>query len=385
MATVPNPIFPSDDDVRRAVQAIHDRPEKLVLVATGGGAGVQRMLWDVPGASRTLLDAQFPYDMHAFDRYVGRPPPGNRYCTAEAALLLARKAYERARELDPSGNVIGAGATMTLVTDREKKGPCRIFVAVVGYGGGVRKAVEMTLTPDQAASWSRPVQGELADHLILNCLLEALELRPLRISFAKSGTSVISYLEPWVVIMPDGRELPESAISPETHVLYPGSFNPRHFGHDQMIATVQTLLGKEVVCLIERDHPTKGPLSDAEIARRVGQFAWKSPVMVTDQVGLYVDKARRFPGYGFIVGADTMRRICRSDDYGSIQELDAALEQFIRLGTHFYVFDRAADPCSEAYTLHQIGMPDRFRALCTRCEGRWDVSSTQIRAGLKPA
>ncbi len=381
MTTIPDPVFPSDSDVVRAVQAIHDRPEQIVLVVTGGATGVQQMLWDTPGASRTLLDAQMPYGTAAFDRFVGHSAPDRRYCNADAALLLAHTAWARAREMAlTSTPVLGVGATMALVTDREKKGPCRIFIAVVG-GDGVRKQTSMELTPDQSKSWTRKVQGKLSDFLVLNCLLEALGLRPLRISFAKSGTSVISYLEPWTVIQSDGNELPVSAISPTTHVLYPGSFNPRHHGHDAIMNTVRSQLCMDVICLIERGHPDKGPLPDAEIARRVGQFAWRGSVMVTDGVGYYIEKARRFPGFTFIVGADTMRRICDASYYGSTEALAAVFEEFIALGTSFLVFDRQADDGSTTYMLDSVEMPAAFRDRCRRCEGRWNVSSSQIREG----
>ncbi len=51
-----------DNRLVNAVRALHESPSQLVIAATGVGAGIQNILWSVPGSSATILDAILPYD-----------------------------------------------------------------------------------------------------------------------------------------------------------------------------------------------------------------------------------------------------------------------------------------------------------------------------------
>lgn len=382
---VPLPVLPSKDSRRAAVQSLHDSRYKVVLAVAGGAAGLMKMLWDTAGTSRTLIKADMPYSPESFDAYVGTSV--KKYCSPEGAVSLAKAAYAHAEALaHPTQSVLGLGVTVALVTDRERRGSCRIYGHVIGSFEGPTPPLDFELTADEAKSWPREVQGELSDLLALNLLLRAAGLEPLPIGFPSRMPVAERLPEPETVVWPDGRQSPASELDALKHVLYPGSFNPLHFGHDRMANAALEQIGRRAIPMIERSHPDKGRLDDATLERRLVALRWKYPAFVTDGLGRYVDKAQRFPGFGFLIGADTACRIFDPKYYDDRLTHEEALRIFVRLGTVFYVLDRV---CQDGALRTVHGIPeahlpaDLRHRLCRRLEGRWDVSSTERRAALE--
>lgn len=54
--------------VRQLAKLIHDSPTRVVLGISGGGSRAITDLLEVPGASRTVLDAAVPYSERALVR-----------------------------------------------------------------------------------------------------------------------------------------------------------------------------------------------------------------------------------------------------------------------------------------------------------------------------
>lgn len=123
---------PIPDDVRAAVQAIHDAPAVAVLAVTGAGASALTWLFAVPGASRTVLEARVPYARATMIELLGSEPAD--YVSAATAAAMARAAIARARALqglDHAGAPsVGFACTATIATDRTKRGEHRVWVAV---------------------------------------------------------------------------------------------------------------------------------------------------------------------------------------------------------------------------------------------------------------
>ncbi len=118
-----------DSNTRQLVQAIHDSPMQLVLVAAGAGTQALSNLLNVAGASRTLLEALVPYSEASFDAFLGQTPA--QYVAEETARLMAGRAYTRARWLQSTATpVIGLSCTATIITDRPKRGEHRAYIAV---------------------------------------------------------------------------------------------------------------------------------------------------------------------------------------------------------------------------------------------------------------
>ena len=105
-----------DVDIERQIKRLHESSTKAIIVVTGGGARAIDWLLSVPGASRTILEAQVPYDSMALLRFLGyQPKPA---VAMETANDMARNAYLKARRLYPDGaNVVGIGCSAAIATD----------------------------------------------------------------------------------------------------------------------------------------------------------------------------------------------------------------------------------------------------------------------------
>lgn len=108
--------------------------------------------------------------------------------------------------------------------------------------------------------------------------------------------------------MPDGQ-IKDNFEAPDGVVIYPGSFNPLHDGHR---AIADTLIddGHYVYFEISQTRYQKEAYTDEEVAERVKQFAWKYPVVVTQNAPLFFDKYEIFKNAKprFVMGADTLKR-----------------------------------------------------------------------------
>src|SRR5690349_2255949 len=107
-------MFPGQHEIDPVVRKLHESPWKAVIACTGAGAGLQQLLWSVPGASGTVLDAVMPYDKHALADFIGHEP--EKYCSRDTALWMASAAYRRAYELGvrdgtAKPHVMGLGLT----------------------------------------------------------------------------------------------------------------------------------------------------------------------------------------------------------------------------------------------------------------------------------
>ncbi len=390
-------------DVHHRIQKLHESPYKAVIACTGAGAGIQRALWEVPGSSHTIIDALFPYHRLALSDFIGREPA--KYCSRDTALWMATAAHRRATEvvLRDGGNpatAIGLALTAAVATDRPKKGDHQCFVAIRTTKG----AWTVSAVFEKGAR-SREEEGALCDLLAINALLATAGLEQLPCE--RSGIRcdeirtvdddgdnlyrpeiVPSRLSPLAesvrgvfdrpLFQPDGARQAADVIDPERHVLFHGSFDPLHFGHELMAMQAERMTGKEVVCAITATHPDKGRLGEGELLRRAEQFRFRRPVLFMESGALYVDKARMFPGVGMLIGADVALGILNAKYYGgSPSKCMEALDELRRTGSRFYVVGREIE--GKFVTLDDLPIPSLARGLFLPVSGRWDVRSRDLR------
>jgi nicotinamide mononucleotide (NMN) deamidase PncC len=154
------------------IAQIHASPTMTVLVVTGGGAQAVADILAVPGASRTVLEALVPYSEPSLIEFLGALPA--QAVSVETAAALARRAFQRARQLqkDKTVPVVGLACTATLVTDRPKKGAHR---AHLGLCTEDRTQV-YSLTPRKGAR-DRLGEERLVSDLLISVLAQACGLR----------------------------------------------------------------------------------------------------------------------------------------------------------------------------------------------------------------
>ena len=156
------------------VRAIHDADVRACLVVTGGGVSAVNALFAVPGASLTVIDAQVPYSRTALDDYLGER--AERHVSSHEALMMARKAYARAKMLDaerdpPAGTLLGVSCTAAIATDRLRRGENRCHVATFNGSNAMSYSITM-----QKGARDRAEEETVCASLILNAMAEACEL-----------------------------------------------------------------------------------------------------------------------------------------------------------------------------------------------------------------
>jgi Cytidylyltransferase-like len=182
----------------------------------------------------------------------------------------------------------------------------------------------------------------------------------------------------------DGQMLSHSCgRCPPALALLPGSFNPIHRGHWELARLAERLLGQPVAFELSVTNVDKPPLPRAEIRRRLTQFDGQASLWLT-RAPRFVQKAERFPGATFVIGADTALRIVAPRYYdGSEAQMRTALGRMRELGCRFLVACRA-DERRKCWRLVDVPIPASLVGLFAEIppeEFRWDISSTELRGG----
>jgi len=152
---------------RQTIAAMHGSGRQVVLAITGGGSGAIAELLRVPGGSRLLLEAIVPYDAGALSAFLGEEPA--QACSVDTAVAMARRARERAVTFAaPGAQVLGLGATASLVSDRPKQGEHRAHVAVMSDG-----ATDVASVVLAKGRRDRPAEEDLVARAIVLCLARA--------------------------------------------------------------------------------------------------------------------------------------------------------------------------------------------------------------------
>lgn len=169
-------------------------------------------------------------------------------------------------------------------------------------------------------------------------------------------------------------------------LLLPGSFNPVHAGHRELLAAAAALHpDKQPAFELSVENPDKGCIPLHETEARAAQFTACSssfPLVLT-RAPLYVDKARLLPGSTFVVGMDTAERLVMRKYYGdTVEGMVVALAEIRTLGCDFLVAGREVggdwrDDVSSLGAGLPLCLLGLFRALPSF---RSNLSSTALRA-----
>ena len=365
------------------VVQIHHSAGRIVLSLSGGGARAVSALTEIPGASRTLLEAVVPYCRASLVEWLGGYP--DQYCSAETARRMAMVSYLRALELEETDvPLAGVACTGSLVTDRPKKGQHRVHVAIQTASFTAVRSIG--LTKDRR---SRAEEEELVARLVLNAVAEACGLEPvldLGLVDEEQLEHVQTIAPPaWQELLLGKREIVRINSSAEDdqheeHLIFSGAFHPMHQGHRRMAEIAEQMLGKPVEFEITILNPDKPPIDYQEIKQRIDQIGADRPIWLT-RAPTFVEKAKLLPGTTFIVGTDTVRRIADPRYYGNDSAAcHAALLKIASRGCKFLVFGRNMG--LGFIGLSQLDLPDPLRSLCQTVSEdvfREDISSTELR------
>jgi hypothetical protein len=381
------------DDVTPQVLKLLQAKKKVSIFCTGAGAGAGKLIWDVPGASSTLVKFSVPYDQTAFNQEIGFDwkSTGKGYCSREGAIALAQAAYLSAQRACTEGTeAIGVGLSAAASTGRVLRGGTRCFAAV-----RTNFSLETVEVWFEQGFLGREAEGKICDLIALNLVLRAADLEqiPLRwydLHVTSDNVSVSSLLSPSEVL-PEQQTIDGGILidrngaiqSPSMDfsqcIIFSGSFNPFHFGHDGIAHLVSEITGKQVIFEITAANADKDPLSEiSALVRATAQFAYRWPVIVRKDCGLFLDKIKAYKGASFVVGYDTAVRILDERFYQTIGITPAqVLSAFNEAGAVFYVAPRLnGDGLADGT---KLPVDPALRHLFQPIQGRWDVCSSDLR------
>jgi nicotinamide mononucleotide (NMN) deamidase PncC len=369
--------------IQQLVREIHATPVRLVIAVTGGGSGAIGQLLQVPGASRTVLEAIVPYSPAALGEWLAGPP--EQACSSETARAMAMAAFLRACRLDDSAAArAGVACTASLASDRPKRGPHRVHLAVQSAAVTEERSLQLV-----KGARSRVQEERLVSRLVLGAVAEACGLgrgpRLVLLEGEAIDESRVVAPRPWqdlllgkVEKVPHGG--PDDQVERPPEAILSGSFNPIHAGHRRMAEMARERLGVPVDFEMPILNADKPPLDYCELGRRLGPFRPEETVWLT-RCGKFVEKSLLFPGVTFVVGTDTLRRIADPRFYGGDPAARrASLDEIAKRGCRFLVFGR--DTGEGFVGLSDLELPEPLPSLCREVpasEFRDDVSSTAIR------
>ena len=376
------------------ISGLHASEHPTVLALTGGGSQAIARLLEVPGGSRTVLEAVVPYASTALADWLGGE--AEQSCSAPTARAMAMASWMRARELSPDTDprqLVGIGATASLVSDRPKRGEHRVHVAVqTGTSTATYSLVFDKGERDRAG------EEALAAELVLLGLAEAcgLDATDTRLCFEKrlAGDEQVCFSKRqadtgWTELLLGERGYVGYSEPTKPQAIFPGAFDPIHNGHRRIACVAAKRLGCPVAFEISITNVDKRPLDFVEIEGRVRglrcEDASDGPssetILLTD-APTFRAKAVLFPGCTFVVGADTIGRIADPKYYsGEAGSFEAAIEWIAEQGCRFLVFGREIE--GRFRTLSDLELPPALQKLCEEVsadEFREDVSSTELRA-----
>ena len=378
------------ETMRPYIQQIHDTPHKTVLAVSGAGTQAVAWLLGVSGASRTILEVVVPYGRLAMQDFLGFEP--TQSASADTARELARQSYLRSRaQLEDDSPVVGLACAAAIATDRYRRGDHRAFVAA--WSDTATAAWSLTF---HKGLRDRAGEEDVVSRLIVRALSEFSGLAPdielgltdgdflevERIPRPEPLDELLAGEARWVVRQPDGRIEVEGEVPP---VLLPGSFNPLHVGHREMMAAATRSTGVlhpepvEGAFELSVTNVDKPPLEKGEILGRLAQFGPEDTVVLT-RAETFQKKAALFPGRTFVQGWDTTIRLVAPRYYGGEAEMMLALAEMMAGGTRFLVAGRSDDGVFR--TLADVDVPAGFAPMLSEIpegEFRRDISSTELR------
>ena len=357
------------------IKKVHSSPYRFVLVSSGGGTNAISEILKVPGASTSVLEAYVPYAKESLDYYLLKQP--DHYCSLDTTLSMAAKAYSAAKKIDPDTNpkyLLGIAVTASLATNYSKKGEHKFFIAIQTY----KYSSSFSYSFIKGELTREEEEQVVTDHII-NAIAQSCEVQSKIIS--ENSSLVVKTVEAqknWVKLV-DNKINFVSSSNRIPELIFPGSFNPFHSGHQSMseLAEKKTGLGLAYeICIQNADKP---PLSYHEIEKTLNQFNHGHEWVLT-KAGKFTDKAELFPNSVFIIGSDTLTRILDEKFYLNRQDMLNQLDLFNSHNINFLVFGRKIR--NSFISLESVSIPEH---IAKRFSGfgeeifRDDISSTLIR------
>jgi nicotinic acid mononucleotide adenylyltransferase/nicotinamide mononucleotide (NMN) deamidase PncC len=381
-----------DNVIRQLCQEIAKANPRIYLCASGTGGRIQQYLQEIPGAGSYLMGASFPYATDQMDDFLGFKP--EKYCSSTTAMQIALESYYRAFDPNDTRPAIGFGLSGVVAATREHKGGNRIICAAVTEIGCHVYKLDL---PMRVGLEARLLDNHVADLFGIYCLHSALGLVPsFELLTEIMKTPIWGYehslfsdevARDLVLKLPywDANNKRGTLEDAKWHtLLYPGAFNPPHYGHHKLAREAQSNQSNvyehnnDPLFMISVDNPHKPWLSVTDILKRAKMLKGSYRVFTVGEP-LFTDKVNNWPATRLIIGTDTLDRLL-DPKWGPTTE--EVITTFRNKLVQFYVANRTVDgelltleQLKNKWSLNQYNCNTLFLQLHTVC----DISSTELR------
>jgi len=304
---------------------------RAVLVTTGGGSSALNALLTTPGASRFVIEAHVPYSPEALEQFLGEKPEHS--VSPATAQKLAEAAFGPQVS---NSKFLSVSCTVALQTDRERRGDDRAFICIKTAGAEKLYALHFSKT-------SRAEQEEL--------------------------------LSDWLLV------LIAQATGAERGLMMPGSFNPVHQGHLNLLKVAEEMTGLRGVFELSCANVDKPLLEEVDCLRRAAAIK-DIPVAIT-HAPRFIRKAELFPKTTFVLGYDTAERLIAYAKPGEWELFQTLETKFLVAGRFFQGSENVDAVSSPRFQcLENLKLPAGFESLfeaIPESKFREDISSTELR------
>ncbi len=375
---------------------------RIFTCSAGAASSIGGTLTSLPGASEIFLGGHIPYDSSLLANFIGRG--AIETATSQAvAISMANESYLRGQEAlvragkikNGKPTVVGLGLTADIASTT-RSGENQMHIAIRTFEGIASGAVVLEKGHGRI---KRELQNATCEDIALNALCVAIGAKPRKLVFNNFAMPIGQVVDGRVQLAPlafpaisrrgaelineEGAIASLSSLSPDRHIIYPGSFRSFHCGHDLAALSAQSITNKKVVIEISGANMDKDPVPWDELLRRATQFRGRYPVIVRQDAPSFLEKAIAYgPGWHFVCGFDTATRILNPSYYEeSWDKLEAALDHFDTHNNHFYILGRSvpgADAQPKLQTHRNLWGPFRSARLFHGLAGQLDVSASGL-------